>query len=166
MNGPEQNSPTLVVVNDDTTSGAFDPPARRAWLILSSVTLPVTSTVMFGLAASKASTLSWIALTSLGALQPCQNLMVTWPELGSEPPPPPLLPVQALASSSAGRAIAAAAIARTLVTLRTWRTLRALRVMVGLLSIGCRGSCVGWSCRPSSTARRGGRRGRRLRRRC
>jgi hypothetical protein len=43
-----QNSPTLSVVNDDTTSGALGPPARNAWLILSSVMLATAFTVMFG----------------------------------------------------------------------------------------------------------------------
>src|SRR5262245_59492562 len=73
----EQNSPTLSVVNDDTTSGALEPPARRAWLILSSVMLPTAFTWMFGNFFSKPSMVAWIALTSLGALQPCQNVMVT-----------------------------------------------------------------------------------------
>ncbi len=72
-----QNSPTLSVVNDETTSGAWEPPARRAWLILSSVMLPTALTWMLGCTFSKASMVDWIACTSLGALQPCQNVMVT-----------------------------------------------------------------------------------------
>lgn len=52
----EQNLPTLEVVNDDTTSGPFEPPARSAWLSLSSLMLPTTFTVMFGCAFSNAST--------------------------------------------------------------------------------------------------------------
>ena len=36
----EQNVPTLSVVNDETTSGEFGPPARSACLILSSAMLP------------------------------------------------------------------------------------------------------------------------------
>src|ERR1700709_1478642 len=71
-----QNSPTLSVVKDDTTSGALGPPARSAWLILSSVILPTALTVMFGWVFSKAAMLPWMALTSFGALHPCQNVMV------------------------------------------------------------------------------------------
>src|ERR1700712_669714 len=83
----EQNSPTLSVVNDDTTSGALDPPARRAWLILSSVMLPTTLTWMFGNGPSNASTVAWIAATSLGAPQPCQNVIVV-SAFGSSLAPP------------------------------------------------------------------------------
>ena len=72
-----QNSPTLSVVNDDTTSGALEPPARSAWLILSSVMLPTAFTWMLGCTFSNASMVDWMAATSLGALQPCQNVMVT-----------------------------------------------------------------------------------------
>lgn len=54
----EQNFPTLFVVNDETTSGAFEPPARSAWLILSSVMLPTTFTWILGCAFSKASTVA------------------------------------------------------------------------------------------------------------
>src|SRR3954466_13909040 len=72
-----QNSPTLSVVKDDTTSGALGPPARSAWLILSSVMLPTALTWMLGLAFSKASSVAWIPCTSLGALQPCQKVIVT-----------------------------------------------------------------------------------------
>src|SRR4029078_9331831 len=72
-----QNSPTLSVVNEETASGALAPPARNAWLILSSVMLPTTLTWMFGCEPSNASMLAWMAFTSLGALQPCQNVMVT-----------------------------------------------------------------------------------------
>src|SRR6185295_2911323 len=82
-----QNSPTLSVVNDDTTSGADGPPARSAWLILSSVMLPTAFTWMFGFAFSKASMVAWIALTSLGALQPCQKVMVTSASGLSDAPP-------------------------------------------------------------------------------
>src|SRR3954465_10976079 len=71
-----QNWPTLSVVNDDTTSGALGPPARSAWLILSSVMLPTTLTWILGFASSNASTVAWMAATSLSALQPCQNVMV------------------------------------------------------------------------------------------
>ena len=73
-----QNSPTLSVVNDDTTSGALGPPARSAWLILSSVMLLTALTVMLGCTFSKASMLSWMAFTSLGALQPCQKVIVVF----------------------------------------------------------------------------------------
>src|SRR3954471_11347998 len=72
-----QNSPTLSVVNDDTTSRALDPPARSAWLILSSVMLPTGFTWMLGCAFSKAAMVAWTAAPSLGALQPCQNVIVT-----------------------------------------------------------------------------------------
>src|SRR3954451_20995649 len=89
-----QNSPTLSVVNDDTTSGAFGPPARRAWLILSSVMLATALTVMLGCTFSKAVMLSWMALTSLGALHPCQKVIVVL-ALGLSLALPPLDPVQA-----------------------------------------------------------------------
>src|SRR3954453_13341314 len=89
-----QNSPTLSVVNDDTTSGAFEPPARRDWLILSSVMPETTFTVMLGFAFSKASTLSWMALISLGAVHPCQKVIVVL-ALGLSVAPP-LEPVQAV----------------------------------------------------------------------
>src|SRR3954463_16561395 len=83
-----QNSPTLSVVNDDTTSGALGPPARSAWLILSSVMLPTAFTVMLGYFFSKAAMLSWMALTSFGALHPCQKVMVVLAfELSLAPPP-------------------------------------------------------------------------------
>ncbi len=72
-----QNVPTLSVVNDDTTSGAFGPPARSACLILSSLMLPTAFTWMFGCFASNALMFALIAATSLGALQPCQKVMVT-----------------------------------------------------------------------------------------
>src|ERR1700712_5803251 len=84
-----QNSPTLSVVNDDTTSGALGPPARRAWLILSSVMLLTALTVMLGWTFSKAAMLSLIALTSLGALQPCQKVMVVFAFGSSLAPPEP-----------------------------------------------------------------------------
>src|SRR3954468_15345017 len=88
-----QNSPTLSVVNDDTTSGALGPPARSAWLILSSVMLATALTVMFECFFSKALMFSSIALISLGALQPCQKVIVVF-ALGSSLAPP-LDPVQA-----------------------------------------------------------------------
>src|SRR3954470_20660003 len=72
-----QNSPTLSVVNDDTTSGAFGPPARSAWLILSSVMLPTAFTWTLGYFFSNPSIVDWMAATSLGADQPCQNVIVT-----------------------------------------------------------------------------------------
>src|SRR3954470_5520275 len=72
-----QNSPTLSVVNDDTTSGALGPPARRAWLILSSVMLPTALTWTLGYFFSNPSMVDWIAATSFGADHPCQNLIVT-----------------------------------------------------------------------------------------
>src|SRR6476620_3949457 len=104
-----QNSPTLSVVNDDTTSGALGPPARSAWLILSSVMLPTASTVMLGCFVPKAAMLSWIALTSVGALQPCQKVIVVL-AFGLSWAPPPLDPVQAAVLRT--RATAAAAAAR------------------------------------------------------
>src|SRR3954454_8792576 len=104
-----QNSPTLSVVKDDTTSGAFGPPARSAWLILSSVMLPTALTVMFGCFFSKAAMLSLMAFTSLGALHPCQNVMVVL-AFGSSLAPPPLDPVQAAVVRA--RATVAAAAAR------------------------------------------------------
>src|SRR6476661_7310963 len=91
----EQNLPTLLVVKDETTSGALSPPARSAWLILSSVMLPTTFTWMFGCAASNRSTFSWIAFSSLGALHPCQNVIVV-SAFGSSLAPPVLVPVQAV----------------------------------------------------------------------
>src|SRR5689334_467576 len=72
-----QNSPTLSVVNDDTTSGALGPPALRAWLILSSVMLPTDLTWMLGYFFSKPLMVAWMAWTSLGADHPCQNVIVT-----------------------------------------------------------------------------------------
>src|SRR3954451_21508320 len=104
-----QNSPTLSVVNDDTTSGALGPPARRAWLILSSVMFATALTVMFGCFFSNAAMFSWMALTSLGALHPCQNVIVVF-AFGSSLAPPPLDPVQAVVPRA--RATPAAAIAR------------------------------------------------------
>lgn len=72
----EQNLPTLLVVNDEITSGALAPPARSAWLILSSVMLPTTFTWMLGCAFSKPMTSACTALTSFGALQACQKVRV------------------------------------------------------------------------------------------
>ena len=59
--GSVQNSPTLSVVNDETTSGALEPPARRAWLILSSVMLPTALTCTLGYFFSKPSMVAWMA---------------------------------------------------------------------------------------------------------
>src|ERR1700712_643097 len=101
-----QNSPTLSVVNDDTTSGALGPPARRAWLILSSVMLLTALTVMLGWTFSKAAMLSLIALTSLGALQPCQNVIVVL-AFGSSLAPPPE-PPHAVAPRTRTAAVATA----------------------------------------------------------
>src|SRR5262245_14281082 len=95
----EQNWPTLSVVNDDTTSGAFGPPARRAWLILSSVIALTTSTWMLGYSASKSLTVASIAAISLGALQPCQNVIVV-SAFGSSFAPPLVLPVHAVATNA------------------------------------------------------------------
>src|SRR4051812_32969378 len=114
-NAPEvQNSPTLSVVKDDTTSGALGPPARNAWLILSSVMLATALTVMFGCTFSKALTFSSIALISLGAVQPCQKVIVVF-ALGSSLAPP-LDPVQADAVRASTTAADAAA------RRRGWRT--------------------------------------------
>src|SRR5881392_341725 len=101
-----QNSPTLSVVNDDTTSGALGPPARSAWLILSSVMLLTAFTVMLGCTFSKAAMLSLMPLTSLGALQPCQNVIVVL-ALGSSLAPPPE-PPHADAPSTSSAAVATA----------------------------------------------------------
>ncbi len=60
----EQYWPTLLVVKDETTSGASSPPARSAWFIVSSVTLPIAFTVMLGCSFSKRAMLSSMALTS------------------------------------------------------------------------------------------------------
>src|SRR5262245_62062962 len=106
-----QNSPTWSVVNDDTTSGAFGPPARSAWLILSSVMLETAFTWMLGCAFSKASMLPWIALISLGALHPCQKVIVV-SAFGSSFAPPDVLPVHAEASARAATAASAAPVRR------------------------------------------------------
>src|SRR4051794_16372304 len=140
-----QNSPTLSVVKDDTTSGALGPPARSAWLILSSVMLPTALTVMFGCFFSKAAMLSSMAFTSLGALHPCQNVMVVL-AFGSSLAPPPADPVQAAVVRT--RATVAAAAAR-------WRW--CLDADMGLLLrddghvVADR---VGWVCRVSKTCSR------------
>ena len=97
------------MVNDETTSGADGPPARSAWLILSSVMLPTTLTWMLGLASSNSSIVCWMAATSLSALQPCQKVMVTSAS-GLSLSPPSEEPVQAVTAS--GRASAAATAAR------------------------------------------------------
>src|SRR5215207_3723325 len=102
----EQNVPTLSVVKDETTSGAFEPPARSACLILSSTMLPTTFTLMFGNLASKAFTFASIAATSLGALQPCQKVIVVSLVASSFACGALDVPVQAVPNS----AIAAAAI--------------------------------------------------------
>ena len=104
-----QNWPTLSVVNDETTSGACGPPARSAWLILSSVIPPTTLTCTFGFASSNASIVAWIAATSLSALQPCQKVMVVSAS-GLSSGPPPESPVHALTAS--GRLSAAIAATR------------------------------------------------------
>lgn len=80
----EQNLPMFEVVNDDTTSGPFEPPARSAWLSLSSLMFPTTFTVMFGCSFSNRSTFAWIAFTSPGALQPCQKVIVVLASGSSE----------------------------------------------------------------------------------
>src|SRR3954449_2009128 len=92
-----QNSPTLSVVKEDTTSGALGPPALSAWLILSSVMLPTALTVMLGCFFSKAAMFCSMPLTSLGALHPCQKVIVTF-ALGSSPAPPGVEPVQAVSA--------------------------------------------------------------------
>src|SRR4051794_41905637 len=94
-----QNSPTLSVVKDDTTSGAFGPPARSAWLILSSVMLPTALTVLLGCFFSNAEMLSLMPFTSLGALHQCQNVMAVL-TVGSSLAPPPADPGQAAAGSA------------------------------------------------------------------
>ena len=76
ISAPLQNMPTLSVVKDDTTSGPLPP--RIPWRILSSATLGTVLTVMLGCSFWKAAMLSPIAFTSLGWLQPCQNVMVTF----------------------------------------------------------------------------------------
>src|SRR5687768_12827461 len=105
----EQNFPMLEVVKDDTTSGPFEPPARSAWLSLSSLMFPTTLTVMFGCAFSNRSTFSWMAFTSVGALQPCQKVMVVLAS-GLSVAPDEDCPVQAVARR-AREAEAASAIA-------------------------------------------------------
>src|ERR1700712_3164169 len=106
-----QNSPTLSVVNDDTTSGALGPPARRAWLILSSVMLLTALTVMLGWIFSNAAMLFLIAFTSFGALQPCQNVMVVL-AFGSSFAPLPLDPPHALVALRTRAKVAVAAARR------------------------------------------------------
>src|SRR3954447_10852002 len=70
----EQNSPTLLVENDDTTSGGL-PPRIALRIFVSS--WPLTSlTVMFGCRRRNPATASLNAFTSCGALQPCQTSMV------------------------------------------------------------------------------------------
>src|SRR5215510_12971834 len=91
------NTPTLSAVNDDTTSGASEPPARGACLIWSAVMPLVTSTWMFGFLASKSLTAALIAATSLGAVQPGQKLIVV-SAFGSSLAPPLELPVHPAAS--------------------------------------------------------------------
>lgn len=92
----EQNLPTLLVVKEETTSGALSPPARSAWLILSSVMLPTMFTWMLGCAFSKPATRDFTALTSLGALHACQKLIV-WSLDASSLAPESDWPVQAVA---------------------------------------------------------------------
>ncbi len=95
----EQNLPTLSVVNEETTSGASSPPARRACSLFSSSIFGTIFTWMFGCAFWKAATLSSMALVSLSWFQPCQKVMVTsLPAAESSWPPEELVPVQAVAS--------------------------------------------------------------------
>ncbi len=68
--------------------------------------LPTTLTWMLGYLASKPLTVAEIAATSLGALQPCQKVIVVL-ALGLSVAPPLVPPVQALLK----RARAAAAVA-------------------------------------------------------
>ena len=89
------------MVNDETTSGALGPPARSAWLILSSVMLPTTFTWMLGFFFSNASIVAWMAATSLGALQPCQKVIVT-SAFGLSLAPPLDEPEQAVTASGEG----------------------------------------------------------------
>src|SRR3954469_8573570 len=113
-----QNSPTLSVLNDDpatvsvlnhdTPSAPWEPPARRAWFILSSVRFATALTVMFGCFFSNAAMFSWMPLTSLGALHPCQNVIVVF-AFGSSLAPPPLDPVQAVVPRARATAFAATA---------------------------------------------------------
>lgn len=103
----EQYCPTLLVVKDVTTSGASPPPARSAWLIVSSLTLPVETTSMFGWSFSKRAMFSSIASTSPGADQPCQNFSVTG-FVGSSV----LLPLLGLAQPDSSSAAAPSARAR------------------------------------------------------
>lgn len=106
----EQNLPTLLVVKEETTSGALSPPARSAWLILSSVMLPTIFTWMLGCAFSKPATRDFTAATSLSALQACQKLIVVSLEASSFAPDS-VWPVQAEVrrAMEAEAAIAAAA---------------------------------------------------------
>ncbi len=109
----EQNLPTLEVVNDETTSGPFEPPARSAWFSLSSLMLPETFTVMFGWAFSNRSMFASTAFTSEGALQPCQKLIVVF-AFGSSEAPASDWPVHAVASTDIA-ATATAVVVRRLV---------------------------------------------------
>src|SRR5438874_10808001 len=71
-----QNWPTMFVLNDVTTSGSALPELIAA--VMSSSEMALTSfTVTFGYALWNRARLSWMALTSCGWLQPCQNVMVT-----------------------------------------------------------------------------------------
>lgn len=106
-----QNLPTLSVVKEATTSGALSPPARSAWLILSSVMLPVTLTLMFGCAFWNRAMLSSMALISLGADQPCQKLRVT-SLFGSSEAVLEAEPVHAVASTDSAATATAAAVRR------------------------------------------------------
>ncbi len=62
---------------------------------------------MLGFAASNASTFAWIAFSSLGALQPCQKVIVV-SAFGSSLAPPLELPVQALPPTAITNAMAVA----------------------------------------------------------
>src|SRR5262245_29367040 len=73
---PLQKRPTLSVVNDETTSGPLPP--RMPCRILASATVGTALTVMLGWSLLEARLLSAMALTSLGWLQPCQKVIVTF----------------------------------------------------------------------------------------
>ncbi len=70
-----QNCATLSVVNDRATSGGLPP--RTDWMIWSSWMALVAFTVIQGNFCLKPASVSSNALSSLSALKPCQNSMVT-----------------------------------------------------------------------------------------
>lgn len=101
--------PTLLVVNEEITSGALSPPERRAWLILSSVTLATMLTWMLGCAFSKPATRAFTPAISPGALQACQKLIVVSLEassLGPEDDWPVQAVVRRASEAEAARAVA------------------------------------------------------------